>query len=126
MTDEVFNMMMCFPDSFVNAAGEVVLDNKRRITFIVSGVETKKDIVYNLLEWCSRPIVKECPYSSGRRNREWSRSLLLGLNNYLGTNFTEGDMWVIYYRLGSKINHDLTIKFVASGFDMGVLKNDQV
>lgn len=124
MTDEVFNMMICFPDSYVTAAGEVVLDNKRHMTFTVRGVETKEDIVYKLLEWCSRPIAKECPYSSEQRNREWRRSLLLGLNLYLDTKFTEGDMWVIYDRLGNKINHDLTVKFVESGFDMEVLKHE--
>lgn len=122
MTDEVFELMRCFPYSKIIPCGEVVLDNKNQLCFKVKGLETKKQIIYKLLEWGSRPIAKGCPYSSEKSNREWRRSLLLGYNNYLKTNFTESDIWLVYDRLGNAINHELTVKFVESNFDMEILK----
>jgi hypothetical protein len=33
-------------------------------------------------------------------------------------------MELIYQKLGNSINHDLTIKFVKSGYDMNILKSE--
>ena len=118
MTDEVFELMRCFPNSKIVPCGEVVLDNKNQLCFTVKGLETKKQIIYKLLEWGSRPIAKGCPYCSEKSNREWRRSLLLGFNNYLKVNFDEGDIYMVYERLGNAINHDRTVEFVERNFDM--------
>lgn len=125
MTDEVFKLMHHFPDSKINMCGEVVLDIKTNTSFIVKGVEDPMVITYKLLEWASRPIAKGQPYADERRNIVYRRSMLLGVNNYLGTHFTEADMYVIYDRLGNAINRELTTLFVESGFDMAVLRMQQ-
>ena len=122
MTDEVFELMKHFHNSRITPCGEVVFDNKNQMCFTVKGLETKEQIIFKLLEWGSKPVAKGCPYSSEKSNREWRRSLLLGYNNYLKTNFTESDILIVYEKLGNAINHELTVKFIESNFDMEILK----
>ncbi len=124
MTDEVFELMKCFPGSKIVPCGEVVLDNKNMICLTVKGIETRDEIIYKLLEWGSRTVAKGCPYSSEKSNRQWRRSLLLGFNNYLKTNFTENDIWFVYEKLGNAINHDRTVGFVKSNYDMDWLMKE--
>lgn len=121
MTNEIFKLMDCFPDSFISSCGELILAKKGNMYFTASDCETKEDIICKLLEWCSKPIAKGEPYSDRSRNRIWRRSLLFGYNQYLNTFFTESDMYWIYDKLGNAVNHDLTLKFIKSGFDMSLL-----
>ena len=62
MTDEVFNVMKCFPNSYLNPYGELILSDKGNVFFNIKSCVTKQDIVCKLLEWCSRPIAKGEPY----------------------------------------------------------------
>ena len=39
------------------------------------------------------------------------------------TDFSEEDMEQIYIYLGNRCNHAKTLKFIASGYDMSVLKD---
>lgn len=121
MIDEVFNVMKCFPDSYLNSFEELILSDKGNVYFNTKGCVTKQDIVCKLLEWCSRPIAKGEPYQSEKRNREWRESLLVGYNEYLQTNFTQEDMYWVYDRLGNAVNHELTLKFIDSGFDLSLM-----
>ena len=121
MVDEVFNVMKCFSGSYLNAYGELIISNVGNVYFNANNCETKRDIICKLLEWCSRPIAKGEPYRSEKRNREWRESLLVGYNEYLQTNFTQEDMYWVYDRLGNAVNHELTLKFIDSGFDLSLL-----
>ena len=49
--------------------------------------------------------------------------MLSGINQFLGTDFTEKDMEQIYTYLGNRCNHAKTLKFITSGYDMSVLKD---
>ena len=122
MIDEVFNVMRCFPNSYLNPLGELILSAKGNVYFNANGCVTKQDIVCKLLEWCSRPIAKGEPYRSEKRNIEWRESLLVGYNEYLQTSFTQNDMYWIYDKLGNGVNHDLTLAFIDSGFDLSLVR----
>ena len=50
--------------------------------------------------------------------------MLHGINDFLGTRFSEQDMALIYQRLGNRIRHKLTIQFVESGYNMELLKGE--
>lgn len=121
MIDEIFNVMKCFPNSYINRNAEVILSTKGNVYFDSKVCYDKKDVVCMLLEWCSRPIAKGVAYSSAKRNREWQEGLLNGFNEYLGTQFSLDDMLFIYQELGNGVNHDLTIKFVNNGFNMDLI-----
>lgn len=121
MLDEIFNVMKCFTGSFINRCGEVILSKKGNVYFIARKCKTQKDILCELLEWCSRPIAKGEPYRQEKRNKEWREALLSGYNKYLGTQFTQEDMYWIYDKLGNGVDHDLTLKFIASGYDLNLV-----
>lgn len=121
MIDEVFAVMQCFPESYITKFGEVVLSNKGDVYFTALHCKDKTDIICKLLEWCSRPIAKGEPYSRRSSNEKWRRTLLDGYNKYLGTEFTQEDMYWIYDKLGNAVDHELTIKFIESGYDLELL-----
>ena len=125
MIDEVFEVMKCFPRSYVNRCGECVLSDKGNVYFTAKGLESKTDIICKLLEWCSRPMAKGEPYSQTKRNESFREELTDCLNEYLGTSFTPNDMWWIYDQLGNAVNHELTLKFIESGFDMEVIYDER-
>lgn len=121
MIDEVFAVMQCFPESYITKFGEVVLSNKWNVYFTALHCKDKTDIICKLLEWCSRPIAKGEPYARKDSNEKWRRMLLDGYNKYLGTEFTQEDMYWIYDKLGNSVDHELTIKFIESGYDLELL-----
>lgn len=117
---ELFDL---FPRSFINANLEVILIPKTNTYFSLEGVESRRDIIAKLLMWCSRPIAKGQPFRSQKRNNLFREVTKKTLNNYLGTLFSDGDIDLIYQRLGNGINPELAYRFIDSGFDMGVLND---
>lgn len=124
MIDEIFNVMKCFPNSFINRNGEVILSEKG-VYFNAMDCTDKSDIICKLFEWCSRPIAKGVAYSSAKRNREWQENLLNGLNRYLGTQFSLEDVYYIYQELGNGVNHNLTKEFIESNYNMDLIYGKQ-
>lgn len=122
MIDEIFNVMKHFNGSCINSSGELIISNRGNVYFTATNCKNKEDVICKLLEWCSRPIAKGQPYSTNKRNVEWRSFLLCGYNNYLGTNFTLDDMYWIYDKLGNAVNHDLTLEFIHSGFDLSLVR----
>lgn len=121
MTDEIFGLMECFPGSYINRFGEIILSEKGNVYFTAKNCTDKEDIICKLLEWCSRPMAKGEPYSSHKRNNEWREQLISSLNRYLGTNFDQEDMYWIYDQLGNAVNHKLTLRFIRSDFNMAII-----
>ena len=114
-------MMECFEGCFVNRFGELIISDRGNVYFTAKGCKDKTDIICKLLEWCSRPIAKGTPYASAKRNQEWREKLLEGYNKYLGTQFTQTDMYWIYDKLGNAANHELTLKFIESGYNLSLV-----
>ena len=122
MIDEIFKVMKHFDGSYVNSCGELIISDRGNVYFNAINCTDKECVISELLEWCSRPIAKGEPYAANKRNIEWRNSLLCGYNNYLGTNFTQEDMYWIYDKLGNAVNHELTLKFIHSNFDLSLVK----
>ena len=121
MIDEIFSVMECFEGSFINRFGELIISDRGNVYFNTKGCKDKTDIICKLLEWCSRSIAKGKPYASAKRNREWREKILEGYNKYLGTKFTLSDMYWIYDKLGNAVNHEFTLKFIESGYDLNLV-----
>lgn len=115
-------LMNCFSGSLINQNGEFIAHIKANVYFNLSTCETELDIKCKILEWFSRSAFKMCPYDSNRRNKEFHRFMLNGINRFLETEFTVSDIEEIYTYLGNAINHSLTIKFIESGYDLSVLE----
>ena len=120
-------LMKAFPRSFIIATGdgeaEFIAHREANSYFRLIDCYTEFDVKCKVLEWLSRDAHKTAPFNSERRNREFNKFILNGINSYLETSFTFDDMDIIYTYLGNRCNHNRTEKFINSGYDMGVLNN---
>ena len=110
-----------FPKSFINCALEFIAHRTANEYFRLEDCETELDVQCKVLEWLSRGAYKTEPFATDRKNKEFHAFMLCGINTFLGTDFTEDDIAVIYQELGNRVRHSLTVEFVNSGFDMSVL-----
>ena len=111
----------CFPDSFINYRGEFIAHKKSNTYLCLQNCETMEDLQCKVIEWFSRAAYKTEPYHSAYANYKFHKFMLDGVNKFLGTDFTNEDMELIYTYLGNAVNHGQTVEFIRSGFDMKVL-----
>lgn len=119
----VQRLMAAFPNSFINGNGEFIAHGESNQYFILRSCETELDVKCKVLEWLSRAAYKTAPFGA-RKNREFHKFMLDGINAFLETNFTPDDMEQIYTYLGNAVNHAMTVQFVESGCDMTVLQKE--
>ena len=111
-----------FPNSFINTALEFIAHKEANEYFRLEDCENEFDVKCKVLEWLSRGASKTCPFHSNIKNERFHNFMLNGINKFLGTEFTEEDMLLIYQKLGNRVRHSLTEEFVNSGYDMEILK----
>ena len=115
-------LMTAFPTSFINSALEFIAYGEANEWFRLDDCENEFDVKCKVLEWLSRGAYKTCPFNSNLKNKKFHNHMLSGINNFLGTNFTENDIEEIYIYLGNRCNHEKTVRFIESNYDMSVLK----
>lgn len=103
-----------FPKLFINHNYELIIEPKRNTYFSLKGVNTESELNAKILEWLSREAAKSV--------YPWSQKYHLeGINRFLGTHFSQQDMYEIYSYLGNAVDHEKTLRFLASGYNMDVL-----
>lgn len=103
-----------FPLLFVSRQNELIINPKRNTYFRLDGVESERDLKAKILEWLSREAAKSI--------YKWSQLYHLnGINSFLGTDFSQEEMYEIYTYLGNGVNHAKTLRFIDSGYDLSVL-----
>lgn len=115
--DIIQKLVDAFPNSFINGCGEFIAHCESNQYFILKSCETELDVKCKVLEWLSRAAYKTEPFGE-RKNREFHKFMLDGINYFLETNFTPDDMEQIYTYLGNAVNHAKTVQFVESGYDI--------
>ena len=110
-----------FENSFFNERDEFIAHRYSNTYFIFSNCESEEDVNCKVLEWLSRSAHKGIPYSQEWRNKKFRKFMLDGINMFLHTDFTFDDMEIIYTYLGNACNHNKTLEFVRSGYDMSIL-----
>lgn len=115
-------LIACFDGSYINRNGEFIAHPRTNQYFILRNCETLLDVKCKVLEWLSRAAYKSQPYNTEAANKRLHRFMLDGINKYLGTDFTHEDMELIYTYLGNACNHQRTVRFVESGYDMDILR----
>ena len=122
MNNEVFEelkkLMSYFPDSFINRQLELILIPKTNTYFPLRDCLTKKDVISNVLMYCTRDITKAMPYQQQKRNIDFYVDNRTRLEKYLGLSINVN---VVYHCLGNGINKELTHRFIDSGFNMDML-----
>ena len=105
-------------EPFINHLGELVLNRKTNLYFNANGINSWEDVACKLLEWCSRDACKTRPFASDRESKKYNEQVRNIINKFLGTDFNEDDMGLIYSELGNRVNHQLTLDFINSGFKL--------
>lgn len=122
---EAYPMCLSNGGRMVSDTGKVILVPKRGIYCdcyfsLAHDCESKLDVQCKVIEWLSRAACKT--HWIGRQGDDLIHKYILrGINAYFGTNFSPKDMETIYGELGYGVNHELTIRFIESKFDMNVL-----
>lgn len=115
--------MNCFAGSFINHLGDLIVHRKSNTYFNLMNCEIEFDIKCKTLEWLSRASYNICLYGSDRRNKEFHYFIRNGVNEFLGTEFSKENMDLIYTYIGNAINHDKTVRFIESEYDMSILED---
>ena len=119
--DMALALMAAFPGSFLYYNGEFIAHKKSNTYLNLRCCENEEDLKCRVLEFFSRAAHKTSPYKTERYNEEFHKFMLDGINEFLGTAFDKIDMDLIYTYLGNRCNHELTVEFVRSGYDMTML-----
>ena len=120
MTNEVFNLMRYFPKSYIDENKELILDEN--INFSLDRINDKFDLCLKVVQYVSRFACKTQPYRNEWQNLMYRNKIRDAINKFLGTNFDEEEMLLIYTKLGNGCNERLASMFVATGFDIDLLK----
>lgn len=120
--DIVVKLAKAFPGGFLNGQGEFIAHKKANEYFKLVDCETELDVKCKVLEWLSRGAYKAIPFHRALDNTALHIFMLKGINDFLGTRFSVEDIEKIYTRLGNRVNHQKTVRFVESGYNMAVLE----
>lgn len=124
MTNSFVKLMNCFPRGRLlsdREPYEFLAHDRGNIYFILGNCETKMDVDCKVLEWLSRAAYKAMPFSSDVANNRFHEYFRKGISEYFNHEFDAKDIEIIYTYLGNACNHQKTIDFIESGFDMSVL-----
>lgn len=116
INDDVrYRPFSAFPEAFINRNLEFIAYPRRNSYFIIGNVDNEISLKAKVLEWLSRDACKGGNGFSQKYHLD-------GINAFLGTAFTKEQMMEIYTYLGNCCNHEKTLRFIGSGYDMEVLK----
>lgn len=121
----LLRLMGAFPNSFINYIGEFIADKDTNQWFRLEDCYSERDVKCKVIEWLSRSACKTTAYRSSKKNQEFHERMLKGINSFLETSFTEDEMMEIYTYLGNAVNHDKTVLFIESDYDMRILTDEE-
>jgi hypothetical protein len=121
--DITLKLVHSFPRSFINGGLEFIAHKKANEYFRLEDCENELDVKCKVLERFSRGAFKTEPFYSVYENDRLHEFMLNGINKYLGANFSYDDIEIIYTYLGNCRDHQKTILFIESGYDMAILKD---
>ncbi len=123
INSEVLNKLnKAFPHAYVNVHGEYIIDDDTNTYFIIKDCKTENDVKAKVLEWLSRPAFKSEYFRTDKENKGFRKKILNGINAFCETNFSKKDIEKIYICLGNRVNHEKTMEFIESNYDMSILK----
>lgn len=102
---------------FINNDDELIVSPKLNAYFRLSDIETELDFKCKVLEWLSFYVANNHWFGHDKERKNIEHFI----NYILGTHFNHDDFQYIYCELGNRVNHQLTISFIESNYDMNLL-----
>lgn len=121
----VYELFNAFPGAFIHYNGEIIVHKAANSYFILNDCKTRLEVQCKVLEWLSRDAFKSEPFRSAAKNIRFNEFILNGINTFLGTHFTHDDMEEIYTHLGNRCNHQRTLRFIESGYNVSILEEER-
>lgn len=109
----VKGLMKCFKDSFINADNELILVPKTNLFLNLNTIYSEQELRYRVIASCSRSCISEKSQS-----KYWARVTRNSVNEFLGTNFEEGDFRLLYDKFGNRSNEEEAMLFIEEGMDI--------
>ena len=111
-------LLDAFPEGYISRDGDFI-PHSHGGYFLLRSCNSELDVQCQILQWLSLDAFKTQPYIYESLNKRFHSYMLRGINDFLGTQFTEDDMEIIYKYLGAVCNHERTVQFIQDAhFDM--------
>ena len=121
ISEIALKLMKCFPGSFINQHGEFIAHREADEYFNLSKCVDELEVKCKVLEWLSRAAYKGQPFRTVKKNNEFNKFMLKGINEFLDTDFGETEIQRIYQELGNQVDRTLTVKFINNNYDINIL-----
>lgn len=126
----VERLKQCFPDGRLDYFNSFIAHRGANRHYgaaclKLGGCETEEDVIAAALEMLTIDCCKSAPFETPEVNQRFRKYMLKGMNKLLGKAFTEKQYLGIYTCIGNGINHQLTIDFIRSGYDLKVLRDSR-
>lgn len=121
LLEAIKRLMYIYNESFINSNFELILERKRNIFTVLSNLKTERDLIFNMLEWKTRPCIVGITDDDSDAEK-FRNSFNEFMHEYTHKNFTKEEISTIYKKLGNEVNRELTEKFIESGYDMEILE----
>ena len=121
ISETALKLMKCFPGSFINQHGEFIAHREANEYFNLSKCVDELEVKCKVLEWFSRAAYKRQPFRTTKKNNEFNKFMLKGINEFLDTDFGETEIQRIYQELGNQVDRTLTVKFINNNYDINIL-----
>lgn len=118
ISEFVKTVMKSFSGSFINSDEELILVRESNL-FIKRIDVDDLAIKAALLEQCSRDACISEPLECG--NAAYQDRVRTNLNEIFGMDWNRKEMRLIYRRLGNSVDHQLTLDFIESNYDLTIL-----
>ena len=134
MTDVVEKMVshlqQCFPDGRLDYFNNFIAHRGANRHYgaaccRLGDCETEEDVIVAALETLTVDCCKSKPFETTDANDRFHKYMLKGMNKLLGKAFTEKQYLAIYSIIGNGVNHQLTVDFVRSGYDLKILRDSR-
>lgn len=121
MVETLETLRECFPGSFVNFDQEFVAHRRGGAVCDMRGCTSPLELRCRVIEQLVGHCCKTRPFKRAEANVSFRRYMMEGMGRFLGAVFSEMEYEMVYERLGLGVDRQLTVDWIASGYDLGLL-----
>ena len=120
-------LKQCFPEGALNYYDEFIAHMGANRHYgaaccKLGGCKTEEEALAAALEMLTIDCCKSRPFEAPDANDRFHKYMQKGMNKLLGKGFTQKQYMEIYAAIGNGINHQLTVDFIRSGYNIGILR----
>lgn len=128
MSEIIHRLKTCFPRGYMNFNNEFIAHRQANRNYgcaccALRNCTNAEEVICAAIESFSYDCCKSRPFKSSDVNIDFRQYMIDGMNDFLGTAFTENEFATIYVHLGNRADRQLTLLFVDSGYNVQMLRS---